>query len=372
MFSAREVFSIFNDMGDIDCEVLLPGVSSWVMPKVGAVRFDAHAHPRSLRRVEKLGADFPETRCARIKNAILSHAFMIHRDDTLYVDASIHSSAGRGAREAMIVEQFTASLNQITTPPETCYAEESALVLHNEGGGTWGHFLLQNLPKVSLYLASFPNGKIALPVQQAQIGSSPFADAIDRLGVRRDQLLPLEPSTSYRFAELVVIDSLYDFDRAFPHPFALDVLTLMGRPSEGSAEPDPIFIERVGHAPNRLIANRTDVTTQLSSHGFTNVELGSKSFGEQISAWESTRLAAGVLGSDFANIVFARPGTRVFLLSPDWFADAFFFHLAAAKGLEWNELRCGVLVDRADIEHRSSFDVDTQLMGEMLGELCDV
>ncbi len=99
---------------------------------------------------------------------------------------------------------------------------------------------------------------------------------------------------------------------------------------------------------------------------------GEISLAEQIDLWQRHDLVIATLGSDLSNMVFARPGTRVLVLAPHWFGDAFFFELAVATGIQWYEIRCGEMAERNHaLEHHSSFNVDAVLLESILATLLD-
>ena len=363
-----DVFSRYRDPGDMRSFDLLPETTVDCTPRLGTVLFDEASQPRRLREFQPLKGVLPAVRGWTIANAVLSNAFIIHREGALYIDASIHSDSGRGEREAQVVEVFRAALPDGAASVDDSYAGESALVLHNEGGGTWGHFLLQNVPKAALYLRARPGGKIALPADQCRAGESPFADALILAGAAPENLLPLHGGLHYKFAELVLIDPVYEFSRCIPHPFALETLAGM-KSSSGDRTRTPLFVDRTGAPPERAIANREALNAPLARLGIPAVTTGALGLGEQIDLWRASPLTIGTLGSDFTNLVFAPPNAAVLALSPDWFADAFFYHLAIMKGVKWNELRCGMIAERAEIEHRSSFMVDRERFSTLLDSL---
>jgi hypothetical protein len=120
----------------------------------------------------------------------------------------------------------------------------------------------------------------------------------------------------------------------------------------------------------RRIANQAACDAVLHDHAVARRRLGSAALAEQIGAWRGERFFVATLGSDLANMVFGRPGTRVLALSPDWFGDTFFYNLAVAKAMQWNELRCGELdVPHPKTRHLSSFKVDPALLDVMLSTL---
>jgi hypothetical protein len=363
-------------LGNLDAAVtpLLPPETLDRTPLLGTVLYDDASDWRCIRPYRPLHADFPAIQAYGIADAWLTDAAIVHRGRELFLDASLifqqTLSGGGDMGEACAAGTvyFTAGIAAVQRRDES-HAETMALVIHNEGGGTWGHFLLQAVPRALLFLRHFPGAKIALPWQYCQPGQNNFASALFELGITPDRLVPLEPQVSYRFGRLVLVDMLYDLSQQIPHPAALALL------SEAAGEPDPaaperaIFIERAPWAA-RAIANADDTRTLLARFGMPALTLGEVSFRDQVQAWRQSRLVVATLGSDLSNIVFGRPGTRLLALSPHWFGDNFFYNLAVVKGMQWNELRCGRLVEAvADIQHRSSFVVDLDILHVMASGL---
>ena len=202
------------------------------------------------------------------------------------------------------------------------YADVSAMVFHNEGGGTWGHFIVQNLPRALLYLAKFPNAKIVLPSYHALADATNFNRSLVQLGVPQDRLLPVDPLGSYQFGELILVDFLYDIPKQIAHPLALEFLAAPAAPTDAPDEDRSMFVTRLP-VYGRLIDNVAEVSAVASNHGVKTVLLGEQHFDAQRAAWQNSDLVVSTLGSDLTNIVFGKEGTRILALSPDWFGDKF-------------------------------------------------
>lgn len=353
---------------------LLPATDVTRTPILGTVLYDDGAIWRPVREYRRSHVSFPEIHAYHVEQAILSAEFIVHRGTQVFVDSSIHTADRKGENALEIAERFTMVLDTLPlTDVADCYADEVALVLHNEGGGTWGHYVVQNFPKVLLFRQHFPAGKIVLPAPHTHRQHSNFARMFDVYGIPPDHLLPVERGTSYRFRELVLIDFLYDFPRQAPHPFVIDALacfadtSLYPRPSSDTTR--GVFVTRAEGRGMRAIANQSDLDPVLAARGLAKRQLGLAALQEQILCWQSHDLIVGTLGSDLTNIVFGRAGSRILAVSPDWFGDMFFYNLAIAKGMQWNELRCGSIVEEVAERHRSSFRVDPELLDTMLATL---
>ncbi len=184
-----------------------------------------------------------------------------------------------------------------------------------------------------------------------------------RFGFGPERILLTEPGRTYRFGQLALVEFFYDFPRQIPHPAGLSWLSPWRFPKPELA----LFIERA--AGTRLIANQDEVDVVLARHGIARLRLGALPVAEQIALWGRARVVIGTLGSDFANIAFGQPDTKLLVLSPDWFGDIFFYHLAAMQGMEWHELRCGRPAEGQAPDKDSAFVVDVRRLAAMLADI---
>jgi capsular polysaccharide biosynthesis protein len=245
---------------------------------------------------------------------------------------------------------------------EAIDVNELTLIVHNEGGGTWGHWIVQNLPRVILFKQKYPDAKIALP--EGYRGGN-FAFSLSLFGIEWNSVFPLNHAKSYRFKQAAFIDHLYDLDGVV-HPAAIDVLSQAIIPDAEEFTPPRIFIERSKSVMRRNIENISEITDVAKSFGFSYGKLGRVPVTKQASYWREGTHFCSILGSDLTNIVFAKPGENVISITPEIHGDNFFLDLAAAKGLVWNEMLCGQLATRREPIGHSSFEVDPRIFHEFL------
>lgn len=333
--------------------VLLPAAEvAQPAPLAGIVLFDKASTYRQLRGFRPLRGWVQEVRAWHITDALLSDEFIVHRGGEVFVGSSIHCFLPDQVEPTRT--QLAARLAALPLAVDERYAQETALVFHNEGGRTWGHFLIQLLPRSIAFLQSFPAGKLAVPSTHLR-ETSPFGAALKEFGIGADKLLPLEPDCTYSFRELVIADLPYDMPAQLPHPA---ILSWLGPGAANVPTGRPVFISRSGG--RRLVANASDLAGVLARYGIEVLEQGSRSFAEQVKLWRQAPLVIATLGSDLANLVFAAPGTPLLVLSPDWFGDLFFYNLAQLWGMRWHELRCGRRGEVRTPEHCSDFFVDIE------------
>jgi len=208
-----------------------------------------------------------------------------------------------------------------------------------------------------MFLEAVPDGVVVLPADYLRGRYSGCAELLSLFGVQREWLVFLKRS------QVLVAPSVWLINvpsqSGMPHPLVIDMYRglrrLLARPSEKD-EVRLLFIRRA--VETREIANWGEFSSLLTRLG-ARVVTTQGGLGQQIDAWQSASTVSGVLGSDLTNMLLGR-AARLFVITPEWFGDVFFYGLAAALGVEWNELVCPeqALVELRDPKHRSSFRVD--------------
>lgn len=338
-------------------------------PIFGGLFFDRWCHARKSREFVKNDIHFPSIFLYSIRNALISGEYVVHDEKYIYIDSSInriHNVADFGEKTK---KNYSDIIIQCEEKIDERYSGEDALVFHNEGGGTWGHFVAQNLPRALLFLKHFPKGKIVVPSGLNGFSSNRFSQLMGILGISRSNLLSVERLKTYRFRNIYICDYLYRADgHAGIHPAAIELLSLHGaheslRPTK-TTNVRAFFLERSSGA--REIENLDAVRDCLQTNGVECLPLGMMPAERQIECWNTGNSFSSTLGSDLTNLIFSRTAERIFVLSPDWFGDDFFFDLAAAKGVAWYELRCGKVGIARKPMHKSSFFVDVDALSGAL------
>ncbi len=290
----------------------------------------------------------------RISNPLLTDLFVIHKQSFLYLDSSILLAIGGVRVIPDVLRSFSNQIENSSSDVMSCYEHETALVMHNEGGVTWGHFLLQNFPKVLVYLGLRPCGKIVVPREFADDKSN-FSLMFNLFGIPKEQLIPVERRRTYKFRELVLLDFMWDFRTNFAHPASLDMLETAKAKIACAGNGENNFFARRARQNSRVIKNIDGVEACLAKYKIPARTLGKESVEDQVRAWKNAGLVVAVSGSDLANIVFGNSNTKILAISPDWVRDNFFYNLAIAKGMQWNELRCGSIAAQAEPKGESQF-----------------
>lgn len=242
----------------------------------------------------------------------------------------------------------------------------------NEGSSTWGHWLVHNLPRALLFLEHYPYGRIAVPHAYFSERLRNFGETLAAAGITSDRVVLVDRMADYQVERPVFLNNLYT--SGVPHPKALEYLRgirdlvlrkqamdAVGRASENIK--GGVFVERI--AKNREIQNFADVRPILEEKGINIRQNGKLSVAEQVVLWNASEFVVGVTGSDLTNMALGNVA-RIFALTPRWFGDRFFFGLAAALGIEWNELSCSKIAEERKPKHRSSFVVDPEALARFL------
>ncbi|MCO6415928.1 glycosyltransferase family 61 protein [Siccirubricoccus sp. KC 17139] len=264
-----------------------------------------------------------------------------------YVANNISGIAG-------IVKEYEAAVQAAATA-EDVVVKESVILTSNEGSGTWGHWVAHNFPKIVLAARLLPDSKIAVPAGYANARSN-FGALLAMSGLNPNRILYTNDKIVYRLDEAIFVDFLYH-EKSI-HPLSLDIFGEVASHLEEQTgnTTRKMYLSRTTPG-KREIVNADQVGDILHGSGFRSVTLGAEPLATQVAYWQEATMVCSVLGSDLTNILFGNENCSVMAITPDWFFDIFFFDLAAAKGMVWNELYCGKMVQEKVPSHLSSFIV---------------
>jgi capsular polysaccharide biosynthesis protein len=350
--------------------VLVAATNELRTPLPGRVWHDKACNHKEKRRFSARTIEFADTVARTIDAPLLAKEMILFDEKRMYLDTSIEleylQNLALPAVTQRCVEAITATAG---APVDERFSDDVLLISHHEGGGTWGHYLVQSIPRMLLFLNAFPSGKIAIPMWHAQ-GANGFGEALAFYNIPRKRLAAIDADTVYRLKQAVLLDFLFNFEVAAPHPNVLPLLRKFPRSrSAARSGKRAAFIKRRADA-KRAIGNQPAVDRVMARHGIDVYGPHELPLREQIDVWRSHDFIVATLGSDLTNMVYALRGTRVLVLSPHWFGDAFFFELSVAAGVQWHELRCGDMGARDEEEERSSsFNVDINLLDSVLTSL---
>jgi capsular polysaccharide biosynthesis protein len=252
---------------------------------------------------------------------------------------------------AKLVSLFDANESTVEMGAET-------LLIARYGEGTWGHWLVELLPKIASCETVWP-GRFLYAVPQWVLQGGLFSDRILEsmvaYGVTTDRLVQIRSDQIVRFQHLYAVTPV--FSDMIPHP---DVIKLMaGR----SVSKSTIFaakrrIALIRHDARRSISNLSDVIRVLNQYDFELVNIAEQTYERQRALFSQAGWIFSVLGSGLSGLIFSPPGTRVLAAAPTQFADRFFYGILQCKpDAKWAEVR-GPIREPDPVHLRdSSFEV---------------
>jgi capsular polysaccharide biosynthesis protein len=347
---------------------LLPGETVRREARIGLTISDSAAASRAsegLKEKKETTIKFDAVFARLISNVSLCHSHVIHDERAVYTDNSMHSlSARHPTAIEKVAEIYRAKIAQCTAEPrKTVHIADPVILTNNEGSGTWGHWVIQNFPKIALASAALPDFKIMWPGYGGAWRN--FAELVRLHGIPESRMITVRPGCNYRIDRAAIVDFLYQWGGGI-HPYAMRILDELSSAENVSASPPKRVLIRRVNKSTREITNDCDFARRMASAGFSELTLGVEPVPTQIATWRHASELCSIMGSDFTNIVFGNPGASILSITPAWFHDSFFFDLAAARGMVWNELICGRMeVERAP-KTTSAFSIDEEALSRFL------
>ncbi len=125
-----------------------------------------------------------------------------------------------------------------------------------------------------------------------------------------------------------------------------------------------LYVARTDTAQRRLL-NEAEVMARAEAAGFTPVELGRLSVGEQARLFAEATHILAPHGAGLTNIGFCRPGTKLCELHMDSYLQWSFRRLAALRGLSYGCV-VGETVTRDTWVHGNTWRIDAEAVGAVL------
>ena len=270
---------------------------------------------------------------------------------------------------------------EAVTSPEALPEDRAYLLLTSSGTFNWGHFLVDDLPKLGAVAAVR-----AVERRPLCVLLHGFVPAVDR---RRIDLLRallgseiqvrlLRPDTHYRAATLYYASPV-SAHLGPKHPRALADLAASGAAmAERHDRPGWRRLWRLGRRPARLfVVRRRDwgrvpadwdaVRARVTGRGYMPFDPEGAPAAEQAAAFAAAERVVGCMGAAMAGSLFCPTGTQILYLAPDTFPDPFYLDLAAARGHAY-AVCYGTALDPARPE-RSDYRLDTERLEAALAWL---
>jgi hypothetical protein len=264
------------------------------------------------------------------------------------------------------------------------------LVLSSAGSFNYGHWLVDDLTRVYVYLDDALSAGRDIDFDGVLLPS--YRSIIDK--VRRRSLRWLFKSLAVKyphdsrninrlrlsmvnFNKTILVENPTVISPTSYHPVLMHKRGLLGirdlahnfqasKNDSCSAPPRRIFVSRRG---TRQIVNLAEVEAKLVEMGFETVYPEDLSFSSQVSTFFAAELVVGVMGAAMTNLLFCQPSSRIIILTPSAWHEPFYRTLGNA--LSQNIIS---LLGRSSLDaksqsqhiHLQGFYVDTALLSHCI------
>ena len=232
---------------------------------------------------------------------------------------------------------------------EALAVDRPCLLACRQGEWTWGHWLLDMLPKIVLAETIAPKRfTFAVPgaITQPDVRPGYAARVLESLaayGIDAGRLLRIEAGKLYRFANFFdVIDIMSDG----MHP---GVIAAMQNNIDIPAGPRRRLTAVMrGSAEHRRIANADEIDAVLTQADAVRIDPASATFAAQVQAFRDSDTIVADLGSNLAASIYARPQTGIVTLGPSGWDDYYFVHTFQRQQIHHADIR-GVAIPRGSL-----------------------
>jgi len=257
--------------------------------------------------------------------------------------------------------------------------DRPCLLACHPGSWTWGHWLLESLPKIVLAERAMPKlFAFAVPAEIVADIRHPYnravLESLAAYGITPDRLLRIKVDVTYRFSALFdvagVLERGGDPHVPRPHPAALAVM----RDAVRLAPPGKtVAVTAMLRQPSdtRPLLNRDAVTAALRAAGAVVLAPGITSFADQVAAFRASRVVVGDLGSNLAGLVYAARGSGVLTLASTAWQDSYFIGVERMAGTMRADLRGAALPGTPPDASRDGFVIDPAEIPVALAALAD-
>ena len=240
---------------------------------------------------------------------------------------------------------------------------EPVLFLGSAGSQNYGHWLVDDLPRVKAIASIGKNPTILL---------TSFSGKIDE--VRRESLdAALKGAGPYRI-EMVGPDDIVQVDRltyvsptSF-HPYiknqnAMEFVRSLA-PSNVTAGLK-LFVTRSPDRYRKLL-NLSAVEEALCALGFVTVDPETLTFEEQARTFAGAGVVVGVMCAAMTNTIFCKSGSKIIHLAPEPWDEQFYWDLAMTMGHHYAVVY-GPRAGNAQEPFYDDFSIDLDLVREAIG-----
>ena len=203
------------------------------------------------------------------------------------------------------------------------------LLASRYGETTWGHWLIDILPKVVVAEAAHPNlftfivpAHVTLPSGKRDYSSS-VLESLAAYGIAPHRLLRMHNLTVLKF------DNLFDIVGAVSDGMHPDALSLMRQAVNVVPSVDAVSHLATLRKPSdkRPVYNLGQVEGVLSENRYDLFDSSTLRFDDQVHLYSSAEYITADLGSNLASIIYAKRGVAITTLSPAGWVDGYFVNL---------------------------------------------
>ena len=238
------------------------------------------------------------------------------------------------------------------------------------------HWVAQCLPAIDWSLR-FSDGAgvcVALP----DLDQAWQRESLALLGYGAFERVRCEPHMSYGISDALYCEFLNGCAAFCVSRMALDThrrIAARVSPIDGPAIPGAgrgrrgLYIARTD-TPNRPMANEPDVIGMMRRRGIDIMLPGATPFADQVRLARAADVVIGPHGAGMTNVAFCRPGTAVYELLPEFWANPCFRAIAQGAGLAYTADVFPSLDDAIDKQQRP-WTVDLDVLGRELDRIME-
>lgn len=211
------------------------------------------------------------------------------------------------------------------------------ILAKSRGASNYGHFLVEMLPRAWLARNRLPlDGWPAIIDSTSAVVQNVATQALRHAGFGADEVIATGHEPVF-IEELIVVDGLTSHTQ-YISPIVMQCLDAIAD-DVSSGTSAKIYPSR-RPAVSRDFENEAEIAARLRQMGFQEMRTGELSFVEQIAAFKGAEAVVAVSGAALTNLVFCKPGTKVFNFTPAGAAEVLFWMIAESRRLQYDEIRC--------------------------------
>jgi hypothetical protein len=214
------------------------------------------------------------------------------------------------------------------------------LLACHTGSRTWGHWLLDMLPKIVLAEAAYPDKfTFVIPAPKSQHSApdhfdTAVVDSLAAYGIGPNRLLHVLPDKIYQFRALhdiadIVCDGM--------HPGVLDVMRERVKVPRASGNRLTSILR--GDVGRRTIVNLAAIDDVLRQHRAATLDPSRALFAAQVNAFRGSEIIVGDLGSNIAASIYMQRDASIVTLAPSGWYDGYFVNIFQRLGLRHADIR---------------------------------